>query len=105
MRSDGQWQLLNANPAWEGNESNDAFIVFSWSGPGELRRLVAVNYAPHQSQCYAEVPWDNLPGRTWRFQDKLNSVTYDRKGDDLSAHGLYLDMPAWAYHVFEVEPI
>jgi hypothetical protein len=54
---DGQWQLLDARPAWEGNGSNDAFVLFSWTGPGDHRRLVVANYAGHQSQCYVMLPW------------------------------------------------
>ena len=46
-----------------GNDSNDAFIAFSWTGPGDHRRLVAVNYAGHQSQCYIALPWGDLAGR------------------------------------------
>ena len=32
----------------------------------------------------------------------MSSAVYDRSGDDLLARGLYLDMPAWGYHVFDV---
>jgi len=95
---------LEARPAWEGNWSSDAFIAFAWSGPGERRRLVAVNYAGHQSQSYLSLPWWDLPGRTWRFCDRLGPAVYDRNGDDLARQGLYLDLPAWGYHAFEVEP-
>ncbi len=102
---DGDWQLLDARSAWEGNESNDAFIAFAWSGPGELRRLVAVNYAAHQSQCYVNLPWGDLAGRTWRLADRLSQAVYDRDGADLSARGLYLDMPAWGYHIFEIRAL
>ena len=84
---DGTWQLLDSRPAWEGNDSNDAFIAFSWSGPGDLRRLVAVNYADHQSQCYVTLPWDDLAGRTWRLHDRLGTAVYDRDGADLAARG------------------
>ena len=28
--------------------------------------------------------------------------SYDRDGSDLVSRGLYLDMPAWSYHVFEM---
>ena len=99
---DGRWQLLDAHPAWQGNGSNDAFIAFAWSGPGDERRLVAVNYAAHQSQCYVAMPWQDLGGRRWRLRDRLGSASYERDGNDLAARGLYLDMPAWGYHAFEV---
>jgi hypothetical protein len=102
---EGQWQLLDARPAWEGNGSNEAFIIFSWSGPGKFRRLVAVNYSPAQSQCYVNLPWNDLTGRTWKLHDRLGAATYDRNGDELSKQGFYLDLPAWGYHAFEVAPV
>ncbi len=99
---DGDWQLLECRPAWDGNGTWDSFVAFSWTGPGDARRLVAVNYAAHQSQCYVAMPWPDLDGRTWRLQDLTGPAVYDREGGDLARQGLYLDMPAWGYHVFAV---
>ena len=101
----GDWQLLEARPAWEGNESNQDFVAFSWSGPGDLRRLVVVNYTGHTSQCYLRMPWDDLPGWTWRLRDRLSAAVFDRDGASLAWQGLYLDLPAWGCHVFEVGSI
>ena len=42
------------------------------------------------------------PDATWRLADRLGPARYDRSGDDLAARGLYLDLPAWGHHVFEV---
>ena len=64
--------------------------------------LVAVNYAANQSQCYVRLPWADLRGKTVRLRDRMSAAVYDRSGDDLAARGLYLDVPAWGYHVFEV---
>jgi glycosidase len=102
---DGDWQLLEARPAWEGNSSHESFIAFTWTGPGVRLRLVAANYAPHHSQCYLALPWGDLSGRTWRLDDRLGPATYDRPGVDLAARGLYLDLPPWGYHAFDVEPL
>jgi hypothetical protein len=102
---EGDWQLLDARPAWEGNGSHEAFVAFAWSGAGGARRLVVVNYAAHQSQCTVMLPWDDLAGRTWRLHDLLGAAVYVRNGDDLSRLGLYLDMPSWGTHVFAVEPV
>ncbi|HEU4350995.1 MAG TPA: alpha-amylase family glycosyl hydrolase [Burkholderiales bacterium] len=99
---DGRWQLLEARRAWEGNGSNDAFIAFAWTGPGDCKRLVAVNYAAHRSQCYVALPWPDLAGRRWRLRDRLSDASYEREGADLAARGLYLDLPVWGYHAFEV---
>jgi hypothetical protein len=101
---DGDWQLLEADPAWQGNETYASFIIFSWSGPGSLRRLVAVNYSNHPAQCYVRLPWENLGGQNWRLRDLLGTAEYERNGDDLSRQGLYLDLPAWGAQAFEVVP-
>ena len=66
---DGDWQRLSCRPAWDGNPTSDSFVVFVWTGPDDRRRLVAVNYASHQSQCYVPMPWRDLHGHTWRLRD------------------------------------
>ena len=101
---DGIWQLLACRAAWEGNPSSEDFIAFAWTGPGERRRLVAVNYADHPSQCYVGMPWSDLPGRAWRLADRMGDAVYERQGGDLAERGFYLDVPAWGFHVFDVEP-
>jgi hypothetical protein len=102
---DGDWRLLECRSAWDGNATWDDFVAFSWTGPGGRRRLVAVNYADHQSQCYVAVPWRDLDARMWRLQDLAGAAVYDRRGGDLLSQGLYLDIAAWGYHVFAVSPV
>ena len=65
--------------------------------------LVAVNYAPNQSQCYVRLPHDDLRQGMWRLNDQMGEAAYERDGTDLIARGLYLDLPAWHYHVFHLE--
>jgi hypothetical protein len=43
-------------------------------------------------------------GRRWLLTDLLDAATYERSGDDLVEHGLYVARPGWAVHVFQVEP-
>ena len=71
---DGHWQLLECVPAWEGNWTWDCFVAFAWQGPGGERLLVAVNYAPNQSQCYVRLPSADLAGSQWRLQDHMGSA-------------------------------
>ncbi len=99
---DGQWGLLECRPAWDGNWTWDGFLAFAWQSPGAERLLVTVNYAPTQGQCYVRLPFDDLLGHPVRLQDRLSPAVYDRSGDDLLAPGLFLDLPPWGYHVFEV---
>ncbi len=98
----GQWQLLHAVPAWEGNDTWSAFIIFGWEDGDGRRMLVAVNYSSHDSQCFVHLPYSDQYGKSVRFSDIMNNALYDREGNDLLSRGLFLDLPAWGYHVFEV---
>jgi glycosidase len=98
----GEWQLLETRPAWDGNWTGDCFVVQSWDD-GEGDRLVtAVNFADHQSQCYVSLPFADLAGKRWVLGDLLSETSYEREGNMLATRGLYLDMPAWGYHVFRL---
>jgi len=99
---DGAWRLLEAEPAWEGNGTWEGFITWAWQGSDDQRLLVAVNFSPSQGQCYVRPPVHEAGGRTVRLRDALGDATYDRSGSELLATGLYLDVPGWGYHAFEV---
>jgi glycosidase len=98
---DGEWQLLECAPGWDGNWTNDCFIAFAWQNAGE-RLIVAVNYAPNQSQCHLRLPFANLVGKKWLLQDQLSNANYEWNGDDLQEKGLYLDMAPWQASVFSL---
>jgi hypothetical protein len=55
-----------------------------------------------QSQCYVRLPFPDLAGRPVRLEDLMSPARYDREGSDLVSRGLYLDLPAWGYHVFRI---
>lgn len=99
---DGEWQLWSCRPAWNGNPTWDQFIVFSWA-QGERRLVAVVNYGPNQGQCYASLELPGITGQKFTLVDLLSDVRYDRDGDGLSANGLYLDMPAWGFHLFDMQ--
>jgi hypothetical protein len=99
---DGQWQLLECSPGWEGNWTHECFLIFAWQGSKGERLVVAVNYAPNQSQCHVRLPLAGLAGKKWRFEDLLAKAGYDWNGDDLAGRGLYLDMAPWQTCVFSL---
>jgi hypothetical protein len=101
---DGRWGLLECAPAWDGNWTSDCYIAWAWQGPGAERRLVAVNYAGNQAQCYVRLPYPDLDGRAVRLQDLLSPAGYDRAGRELVSRGLFLDLAPWGYHAFEITP-
>jgi hypothetical protein len=61
-----------------------------------------VNYAGNQGQCYVRLPFADLAGRAVRLRDLMSPAVYERDGNDLLARGLYLDLPPWGRHVFEL---
>ena len=98
----GQWQLLSTRSAWDGNDTYLDFIASAWQGQSGEHLLVVVNYAAHQSQCYAPMPFPEFTAELVRLVDRMSPAIYERQGDSLITTGLYLDLPAWGYHVFEL---
>ena len=99
---DGQWRLLDCVPAWEGNWTSDCFISWSWEKNDGQRQMIVVNYAPNQSQCFVQLPFSDLACRAVRLKDLMGLANYDRDGSALVSRGLYLDLPPWGYHVFQI---
>ncbi len=100
---EGDWRLLPCRPAWTGNWTSECFLAYAWCGKKGEKRLIAVNDSDHASQCFVTMPWLDLEEETWLLSDRLGSAVYERKGCDLVSQGLYLDMSAWSYHVFQLE--
>ena len=101
----GNWHLLKCDAAWDGNETWDSFLAFEWEGIENEIALVIVNYAPHRGQCYVRLPFLKLAEKKWRLHDLMNGVSYEREGNDLMKRGLYLDVPEWKHHIFEMKNV
>ncbi|HKE38545.1 MAG TPA: alpha-amylase family glycosyl hydrolase [Casimicrobiaceae bacterium] len=99
---DGEWKLLACLQAWDGNWTSDCFIAWLWRGAQGEKRLAAVNYSGNQSQCYVQLPVEDLTGNTLRFADMMSAASYDRLVSDVASRGMFLDLPPWGYHVFQV---
>jgi glycosidase len=97
---EGRWNLLECRQAWEGNPTHEQFIAMTWD-LGDKRLVAAVNYGPSQGQCYVTLALPGVAGRRLTLVDLLGDARYDRDGE-LATHGLYLDMPAWGAHVFDL---
>lgn len=52
-----------------------------------------------------DLSFPNLAGRRMRFKNLIGSASYEPHGDELLSRGLYLDVPTWGYHVFEVSMV
>jgi glycosidase len=96
----GQWRLLECTPSFSNNDSWDSFVAFAWEGTYSGRALVIVNYAPNAGQCFVALPFNDFAGQMVRLKDEMSPASYDRDGNEIISGGLFLDMPAWGYHVF-----
>jgi hypothetical protein len=102
MFRNGDWQLLECKQAWDGNWTWDCFIAFAWRGQDGQQAIIAVNYAPNQSQCYLSLPLPNADDCLYELKSLMGSESYERSGNSLVSPGLYLDLPEWGYEVFKL---
>jgi hypothetical protein len=101
----GNGLVLQPREAWPGNPTCENFVTVQWQAQPPDFDLVAVNLAPHRSQCYAPLSLANLPDHNWSLCDVLGEERYERRGDDLSSQGLYLDLPPLGAQLFHFEPV
>ena len=66
---DGQWRLLECVRGLGRQRDVGGFIAWSWHARDGQRRLIAVNYAGNQSQCYVRLPFPELSGHEVRLKD------------------------------------
>jgi len=98
----GEWKLLPCGVAWDGNQTWDSYVAFSWQSGGDDRLVVAVNAGAVHGQCFVRLPFRDLEGGRWRLQDLLGEAVYVRDGSDLHTWGLFLDEPPWKAQVFSM---
>jgi hypothetical protein len=98
----GRWRLLDCRRAWDDNPTWKQFLSFLWEGPGGERMLTVVNFSHTQGQCYVQLPLPDLGSSNFLLRDRLSPAQYERPGGELTGRGLYVDMPEWHYHVFEM---
>ena len=101
----GQWQLLECSPAWNGNWTHDCFLAYRWIGARDDQALVVVNDAPHASQCHVRLRDLVSTSHAWRLKDLFSNDVYDRRGSELASDGLYIDVAAWKASLFWMEPL
>lgn len=98
---EGEWQLLKPTEEWAGNSSYRNIVAHRWSLNGE-HRLVFVNLSSDRSQALVPIDILTLAGGAWRLDDVLNDTSYVRRGNEMTGTGLYIDLPGYGYHLFEV---
>jgi hypothetical protein len=100
----GMWELLDVT-GWPDNQSFEHLLAWSWT-PEEwddrARHVIVVNFAMAPAQGEVQLPWQDLPGRSWHLTDLLGAGEWDRDGEDLAGDGLYVDLGPGQFYVFAV---
>jgi hypothetical protein len=96
----GKWTLLNCRPAWHENQTWRNYLAFWWEGSHGCR-LVVVNYAPHNGQCYVTIPAERLKDATIELRDLLGPAVYYREKSALTSKGMFFDLAPYGLHLFE----
>ena len=102
VRRDG-WTMLDSH-GWPDNPSHRDVLAWAWHDGEVPRHVVAVNFGEHRSQAYLVLPWPALAGRSWWLTDLMDGRVFVRDGADLAGPGLYVDLPAWGFHLLAVQP-
>jgi Alpha amylase, catalytic domain len=93
---DGDWRLCET-VGWPDNDSHRQLVSWCWA-TDDSRDLVVVNLSDGPAQACVHLPWTDMSGRRWALTDRLDSRSFERDGDDLTAAGLYVALDPWACH-------
>lgn len=96
-----QWSLCNRT-GWPDNQSYLGLLAWCWRGPTD-RFLIVVNLSNTSAQGRIQIPWEELKGRSWLLGDLTSGALYPRSGDEMLGPGLYVDLPPWGFHLFELD--
>ena len=96
---------LECTPGWDGNWTHDCFIVFGWQGADDGRFVVAVNFAPNQSQCHV-MPRPpslcELGGQAMEPSGSTGTLDLHLEWRRPGESRLFLDMTPWQACVFQL---
>ena len=99
----GQWRLCERS-GWPDNVSHRNILTWCWELKGE-RRLIVINFSDAASQAMVRASWEDLRGRLWRFSEALSGETFERDGDGLGRHGLFVSLDPWRWHFLRLKPV
>jgi hypothetical protein len=94
----GEWKICS-RLGWEDNQSFHNLVAWSWHTRDETL-IVVINYSEQTSQSMILIPWRDMEGYQWKMIDLLKATSYLRDGGELVNHGLFVDLPAWDFHLF-----
>ena len=98
----GEWTLCKVEPIDSNDSSSDNIISYLWEVE-ESYKLVVVNFSSLLSRAHIKIDHINYGTFNWVFRDLLTEKQHTYKGEDLDEFGLYVELPAWKGHIFDIK--
>jgi 1,4-alpha-glucan branching enzyme len=99
-KPEADWQL-GTTEGWPDNDS--AENILAWSATTASGRFItAVNFSPMPSQGRIQWPWPEDNASSLHLVDSIENNEFKRSGSELLEQGLFVDLPPWKSHVFQV---
>lgn len=93
----GTWKLCEQE-GWPDNQSCRNVVSWCWETDGR-RYLIAINLSDSKSELRIRTPWNDLRGKTLRFDDVLSGKRYSpRDGSEVVDQGLFVELDPWEFY-------
>jgi hypothetical protein len=97
----GTWKLCEQE-GWADNQSFRNLVSWCWDSSAG-RFLIAINLSDWKSEARIRTPWNDLRGRTLRFDDLLSGERYSpRDGSEVVDRGVYVELEPWEFYFLSV---
>ncbi len=104
----GESLAVEAIPAWPGNPSHECLVAKAWQS-NNRKILLCVNFADHASQARLRLPgsWTDtkVTGGVLEMNDHISGLKISPNRSEVGEAGLFVDLPAWGTHLFEIGTI
>lgn len=98
---DGEWKLIEADRAWDGNESHQNLLAWSWHRDVHTKVVIA-NYSPNPAQGWLKLPVPEANTKSMTLIDELTSIIHVRDPDEVRSLGLYVALEPYRAHLFDM---
>jgi hypothetical protein len=92
----GDWRLCERT-GWADNSSFKNLVAWTWAKDSE-EYLIAVNLSDRALQARISLERPLVGSDNWLFTDELSGDRYEREGQELAQHGLYVELQPWGCH-------
>ena len=93
------WTMCKVDPT--GDLSNTNLIAFVWQFE-ENYLLIVINFSPYLAKGNIIIGDLDYGSIKWSFTDLLTQKVFVYEGNHLDAHGLFVELPAWNGHIFDL---